>query len=135
MGIAGQEDREPASVLVRAHGAVAVATLNRPEKLNAMTGPMQAEYACALRGLDEDPAVPAIVVTGAGRGFCAGADLGTLREGAEAVRAFAPAAEDLPLLVLRLRTPVLAAVNRPVAGVRFAYMLGSDVRFAPARRR
>lgn len=117
-------------VLVRHERAVAVITLNRPEKLNAMTGPMSLAYADALREADADPAVRAIVVTGAGRGFCAGADLAVLNEGPEAIRKFVPAAENLPLLALRLRKPVVAAVNGPVAGIGFAYMLGSDIRFA-----
>ncbi|MYQ30619.1 enoyl-CoA hydratase-related protein [Streptomyces sp. SID4956] len=117
-------------VLVRHERAVAVITLNRPDKLNAMTGAMSVAYADALREADADPDVRAIVVTGAGRGFCAGADLAVLNEGAEAIRKFVPAAENLPHLALRLRKPVVAAVNGPVAGIGFAYMLGSDIRFA-----
>ncbi|MGW6362393.1 enoyl-CoA hydratase-related protein [Streptomyces sp. NPDC055092] len=117
------------TILVRHERQVAVITLNRPDKLNAMTGQMQSAYAEALRSADDDPRVRAIVVTGAGRGFCSGADLAVLREGAETIRAFVPPPEDLPLLTLRLRKPVVAAVNGPVAGIGFAYMLGSDFRF------
>ncbi|RAY16172.1 enoyl-CoA hydratase [Actinomadura craniellae] len=117
------------TVLVRHERAVAVITLNRPQALNAITRPMALAYAAALRTADADPAVRAIVVTGAGRGFCAGADLAVLGEGPEAIRAFVPDPEDLPDLALRLRTPVVAAVNGPVAGIGFAYMLGSDIRF------
>ncbi|MGA5704122.1 enoyl-CoA hydratase-related protein [Peterkaempfera bronchialis] len=117
-------------VLMRYEGPVAVVTLNRPQVLNAMTAEMAAAYADALRTADADPAVRAIVVTGAGRGFCAGADLSMLEQGPEAIRAFVPPAEDLPDLALRLGTPVVAAVNGPVAGIGFAYMLGSDIRFA-----
>lgn len=117
------------TVLVRHERSVAVITLNRPQALNAMTGPMSVAYARALREADADPQVRAIVVTGAGRGFCAGADLGVLNQGPDAIRAFLPPAEDMPTMALRLRTPVIAAVNGPVAGIGFAYMLGSDVRF------
>jgi len=119
-------------VLVDRRGAVAVLTLNRPETLNAMTVGMAAQYAEALRAADSDPDVRAVVVTGAGRGFCSGADLGVLAGGADSIRAFVPAKEDLPVLALRIRKPVIAAVNGPVAGVGFAYMLGSDIRYAAA---
>lgn len=118
------------TVLVRQERSVAVVTFNRPQVLNAMTKQMAMEYAHALREADADPQVRAIVVTGAGRGFCAGADLAILNQGPQAIRTFLPPAEDLPHLALRLRTPVIAAVNGPVAGIGFAYMLGSDVRFA-----
>jgi enoyl-CoA hydratase/carnithine racemase len=121
---------EEAPVLVRHEGAVAVVTLNRPRVLNAITGEMAARYAQAMRAADADPQVRAIVVTGAGRGFCAGADLGVLAGGGEAARAFVPPERDLPEFALRLTKPVIAAVNGPVAGIGFAYMLGSDIRYA-----
>jgi enoyl-CoA hydratase/carnithine racemase len=117
-------------VLVDRREQVAVITLNRPAKLNAVTREMADAYADHMRAADRDPDVRAIVVTGAGRGFCAGADLGILAGGADALADFLPESEDLPQLALDLRTPVIAAVNGPVAGVGFAYMLGSDVRFA-----
>jgi enoyl-CoA hydratase/carnithine racemase len=117
-------------VLVERRGPVALVTLNRPEKLNAMTVTMAAQYADALRAADADPHVRAVVVTGAGRGFCAGADLGVLSRGGDSIRDFVPAKADLPMLALRLRKPVVAAVNGAVAGVGFAYMLGSDIRYA-----
>lgn len=126
---AEQPTAEP-TILVRHEGRIAVVTLNRPLVLNAMTLPMSAAYATALRDADAAPDVRAIVVTGAGRGFCAGADLGVLNEGPDAIRKFVPPVEDMPELALRLRKPVIAAVNGPVAGIGFAYMLGSDIRFA-----
>ncbi|HSK95438.1 MAG TPA: enoyl-CoA hydratase-related protein [Euzebyales bacterium] len=117
-------------VLVERQGRVAVITLNRPAKLNAVTREMADAYAAQMRAADRDPDVGAIVVTGAGRGFCAGADLGILAAGADALSEFLPVPEDLPQMVLDLPTPVIAAVNGPVAGVGFAYMIGSDIRFA-----
>ncbi|MFG3022402.1 enoyl-CoA hydratase-related protein [Streptomyces sp. NPDC048254] len=120
---------------MRHQRSVAVITLNRPEVLNAMTRPMAEAYARALRDADADPGVRAVVVTGAGRGFCAGADLGVLNEGADAVRRFLPDSKDLPDLALRLRKPVVAAVSGPVVGIGFAYMLGSDIRFASRETR
>ncbi|MFE9096760.1 enoyl-CoA hydratase-related protein [Streptomyces sp. NPDC007264] len=118
------------SVLVRHERAVAVISFNRPRVLNAMTLGMARAYAGALREADADPAVRAVVVTGEGRGFCAGADLSVLGGGAEEIRRFLPPREDLPDLALRLRKPVVAAVNGPVAGIGFAYLLGSDIRYA-----
>lgn len=125
---AAVEGEEP--VLVRREGAVAVVTLNRPQVLNAVTAEMAAAYALALRAADADPQVRVIVVTGAGRGFCSGADLGVLDGGAGSIRRFLPAGEDGPELGLSLRTPLVAAVNGPVAGLGFAFLLGCDVRFA-----
>jgi enoyl-CoA hydratase/carnithine racemase len=121
---------QPDVVLVERHDRVAVVTLNRPGKLNAVTRELSDAYAARMRAADADPDVRAIVVTGAGRGFCAGADLSILSAGADALSQFLPPTEDLPQLALDLRTPVIAAVNGPVAGVGFAYMLGSDIRFA-----
>ena len=64
-------------VLYEVDEGVAVVTLNRPEKLNAMTALMGAEMADAMAEADADDAVRAVVLTGAGRAFCAGADLGS----------------------------------------------------------
>ncbi|MDX6742758.1 enoyl-CoA hydratase-related protein [Actinocorallia sp. A-T 12471] len=117
-------------VLVEVERGVAVVTLNRPQQLNAMTYEMSTAYAQALRAADADPDVRAIVVTGAGRGFCAGADLAVLEQGAEAIRSFLPPAEDMPRLAFALSKPVVAAINGHAVGIGFAYALGSDVRFA-----
>lgn len=117
-------------VLVDYADQIAIITLHRPDKLNAVTRAMADAYAQRMREADADPDVRAILVTGAGRGFCAGADLSVLRGGSEALADFLPALEDFPDLALQLRTPVIVAVNGPVAGIGFAYMLGSDIRFA-----
>ncbi|WP_460304647.1 enoyl-CoA hydratase-related protein [Actinocorallia aurea] len=117
-------------VLVEVDRGVAVVTLNRPQALNAMTLEMALAYATALRDADDDPEVRAVVVTGAGRGFCAGADLAILAQGGEAIRKFLPAADDMPRLALSMAKPVVAAINGHAVGIGFAYALGSDVRFA-----
>src|SRR6185437_12520247 len=62
-------------ILYEMRGPVALITLNRPEKLNAWTATMENEFIDAVRTASADPAVGCIVVTGAGRGFCAGADI------------------------------------------------------------
>ena len=117
-------------VLAERRDHVALITFNRPDKLNAVTRELADAWASHMRDADADPDVRAIVVTGAGRGFCAGADLSILAGGAETLTDFLPGPGDLPQMVLDLSTPVIAAVNGPVAGIGFAYMLGSDVRFA-----
>jgi enoyl-CoA hydratase/carnithine racemase len=129
---------------------VALVTLNRPDRLNAWTGRMEAEYRWALGTADADPDVRVVVVTGAGRGFCAGADfqaLDLLAEGAEyGETAKVPTAEPVPELhpgsgvrpdfehdhswLLGLSKPVIAAVNGPAAGVGFVVMCFADIRFA-----
>jgi enoyl-CoA hydratase/carnithine racemase len=116
-------------VLVGTEGAVRLLTLNRPRVLNAITPSMADAYADALRAADDDPRVRAIVVTGAGRGFCSGADTSRLAAGGDAVRSGLTSRDNLPTLAFRIRKPVIAAVNGPVAGIGFAYMMASDIRF------
>jgi enoyl-CoA hydratase/carnithine racemase len=123
---------ESSEILVSQAGPVAIVTLNRPAVLNAITYPMARAYGAALRAADADPSVRVVVVTGAGRGFCSGADLTRLSQGGEAIRRFVVPAEDLPTVAFRIRKPVIAAVNGPVAGIGFGYMMGSDIRFAAA---
>lgn len=131
---AGDKSSETDSpeILVSRAGPVAIVTLNRPAVLNAITYPMARAYAAALRAADADPGVRVVVVTGAGRGFCSGADLTRLSQGGAAIRRFVVPAEDLPTVAFRIRKPVIAAVNGPVAGIGFGYMMGSDIRFAAA---
>jgi enoyl-CoA hydratase/carnithine racemase len=130
--------------------AVATVTLHRPEVLNALRVDTQERYFAALHRADDDPRVRAVVVTGAGRGFCAGADLGWLAgvgehgfradethpngqqdEGQHDTGALGGGAE-LPDMALDLSIPVIGAINGPAAGLGFAIMLMTDVRFAAA---
>lgn len=123
---------------------VAVVTLNRPDRLNAWTNRMATEYRWALEQADADPEARVIVVTGAGRGFCAGADYQALDRIAEAgdyhggvEPAPRPAAERPEFdhehtFPLGLSKPVIAAVNGPAAGVGFVLMCFCDIRFAAA---
>ena len=112
------------------HG-VLVLTLNRPERLNAWTLAMEERYFDLLAAAAADPAVRAIVVTGAGRGFCAGLD----------AEALAGVAGGTPLserprrpqtFALDIPKPIIAAVNGPAAGIGFIQTLVADVRFAAA---
>jgi len=122
------------TVLVDSADGVATVTLNRPDKLNALTPEMQVRYVEALHSLDDDPDVRVVVVTGAGRGFCSGADLGELADIGTQLRS-APDPSRLPTAALKTRKPLVAAVNGPVAGIGFALMLSTDVRFIAADAR
>jgi enoyl-CoA hydratase/carnithine racemase len=117
-------------VLCAVEGAVATVTLNRPERRNAMTPDMRARLWEVLRDLDEDPAVKAIVLTGAGEGFCAGSDRAKLQgytaEDVERRLVTQALGSDTPL---RLTTPLVAAVNGATAGLGFAVAVMADVRF------
>lgn len=121
-----------APVLVEVRDRVALITLNRPDRLNALTSDMGAAYARALREADADPGVHVAVVTGAGRGFCSGADLSVLAQGPEALDGFVSetAWDDLPTSALDVRIPVVMAVNGPAAGLGFVIALTGDVCFA-----
>jgi enoyl-CoA hydratase/carnithine racemase len=116
------------TVLVERVDGVATVTLNRPGKLNALTPQMQHRYADVLRELDADPRTRVIVVTGAGRGFCSGADLSSLAD-TDRLNSYSPDPSLLVTVALDTRKPVVAAVNGPVAGIGFALMLACDVRF------
>ena len=107
---------------------IAVITLNRPEKLNAMTAQMGVEMADALGAADADDGVRAVIVTGAGRGFCAGADLGSGgRFGAGWGTAERSPRAKTPQHV---RKPVIAAINGPAVGAGLTWTLQCDIRFA-----
>jgi enoyl-CoA hydratase/carnithine racemase len=119
-------------VLAERRGPVLVLTLNRPERLNAWTDALEECYFDRLDEAEDDPEVRAIVLTGAGRGFCAGADLDDLQQGAaghdvEAVLRNRPRARAFPLTV---RKPLIAAINGAAAGLGLVEALYCDVRFA-----
>ena len=125
---------------------VATITLNRPHALNAWTDRMGLEVRHAVAAAESDPRVVGIVITGAGRGFCAGADMNRL----SAVSAGTYAAEALPdelasapgdpsfgddlhlgthTYLLSVPKPVIAAINGPVAGMAVPIVLACDLRF------
>lgn len=110
-------------------------TLSRPERLNAFTPRMQAELIEAFDAIDADDAVRAVVVTGAGRGFCAGADLGAGGQtfdssGREPAEAHRDGGGLVSLRIFECRKPVIAAINGPAVGVGITMTLPMDVRLA-----
>jgi enoyl-CoA hydratase/carnithine racemase len=120
---------------------VAVITLNRPASLNAWTNTMDGEISDALHRAEADPAVVGIVITGAGRAFCAGADMNLLSDLTEGGDGGGLAAEEQPTskepdgdfggrfpYVMTIDKPVIAAVNGAVAGMAFPFALCCDLR-------
>jgi 2-(1,2-epoxy-1,2-dihydrophenyl)acetyl-CoA isomerase len=111
-------------------GAVLTITLNRPEVFNAFNFAMHAALADALAEA-ADPAIRAVVVTGAGRGFSAGQDLREFRELEGTIRDRLEASYHPNIRAIRaLGTPVLAAINGPVAGAGLSLACACDVRVA-----
>jgi len=110
---------------------VALVTLNRPDRLNALTAEMGPNYARLLRELDSDAQTRAVVVTGAGRGFCSGADLTTLGGTVEELQSYVTDQDvsTLPVVALTLGTPVVTAINGPCAGIGFVLAISADARF------
>lgn len=115
-------------VLREDRGRVAILTLNRPQQLNAWSRAMEAEYFDRLEEIDADPEVRAVVVTGAGRAFCAGADMADLAAASDGERRPEPRRpRDYPLTV---DTPIVAAINGPAVALGLVQALFCDVRFA-----
>lgn len=112
-------------------------TLNRPERLNAISGPMLAALSAELDRANIDPEVRVVVLTGAGRGFCAGLDLKARAEGDDMSGATDLRLFDLhntpPLVLHRMDKPVVCALNGPAAGYGMDMALGCDIRIASDR--
>tara|TARA_R110000824_G_scaffold366730_3_gene555805 strand:- start:70396 stop:71244 length:849 start_codon:yes stop_codon:yes gene_type:complete len=141
-------------ILYEIKGHVGVITLNRPEKLNAWTGSMEKSIKQALAAAVQDDAVRVIVITGAGRGFCAGADMGLLqsikadewedRELAQAAKEetfdfasglgpdVSPHYNGRFGYLFQIKKPIIAAINGPTAGLGLVFALYCDMRFARA---
>ncbi len=112
-------------------------TLNRPERLNAISGPMLAALSAELDRANTDPEIRVVVLTGAGRGFCAGLDLKARADGDDMSGATDLRLFDLhhtpPLVLHRMDKPVICALNGPAAGYGMDMALGCDIRIASDR--
>jgi 2-(1,2-epoxy-1,2-dihydrophenyl)acetyl-CoA isomerase len=127
-----------ATVLYEERGAVAIATLNRPQALNSFTRQMHRDLGAAFERVEGNPAIRSLVITGAGRGFCAGADLAEFdfEPGPDLVaradpgpvidQAFNPTVRRLQAL----RVPVIAAVNGVAAGAGASLAMTCDIAIA-----
>ena len=115
-------------VLLERRGNVATLTLNRPDRLNAISGPMLADLSRLLVECDAARVVRVIVLTGAGRGFCSGLDLQSTGAPDPSGDTSLFRLEDTPPFVLRrVDTPVLCALNGPAAGYGMDLALGCDL--------
>lgn len=121
---------------------VATITLDRPEKLNAFTTRMQHELLAAFDRTDEDDSVRAVIVTGRGRAFCAGADLSAggetfARTGAESTVGVGTrdGGGQVVLRIFESKKPVIAAINGPAVGVGVTMTLPMDVRLGSEEAR
>lgn len=135
-------DQPDTTLLSEQNGAVLTLTLNRPDALNALNAELRAALLRAVKGAARDDGVRAVILTGAGRGFCAGADL----RGGSGEREFRRVltAEYNPLIeaIRTLPKPVIAAVNGVAAGAGMSLALAADLvvaaeesRFVPAFNR
>lgn len=137
-------------IVTATEGRIHTITLNRPDRLNAWTTRMDGELRQAVEAADNDAEVRAIVITGAGRGFCAGADMDLLQAGVASAAAgktatdpaAAPASQksasatDIEAnyahkfsYLLRVRKPVFAAINGPIAGIGLCMAVFCDFRY------
>jgi enoyl-CoA hydratase/carnithine racemase len=127
VGLTPEDHAKP--VLADRDGPVMVLTLNRPDRLNAWNDQMEDRYFELLDDCEADPGIAAIVVTGSGRAFCSGADLGDLAQadGDESTQLpVRPRPRSYPL---QIRKPIIAAINGAAAGLGLVEALYCDLRF------
>ncbi|QUD88914.1 enoyl-CoA hydratase-related protein [Phenylobacterium montanum] len=133
-------------ILYVVDGPVAMITLNRPEKLNAYTARMGAELAQAVNQASRDDAVRAVILTGAGRGFCAGADISAGADsfdttaGGAGGKNFGAGGDRAPgggfvQALFECEKPIIAAFNGPAVGVGVTLALPTDIKIASSSAR
>lgn len=120
-------------ILFETEGHVTTITLNRPDRLNAISGPMLKGLAAGLLECDQNPDVRAILLTGAGRGFCAGLDLKDVAGGSSDITDGSGSAgigEMPPMVMRRIDTPLICALNGAASGYGMDLALGCDMLIA-----
>jgi enoyl-CoA hydratase/carnithine racemase len=139
-------DQQFETILYAVEDGVATITLNRPDRLNAFTARMMVDMIAAFDLTDADDAVRAVIVTGAGRGFCAGADLGSgastfnyeqrgRQEDVTVGGVHRDGGGRLTLRIYESLKPVIAAVNGPAVGIGVTMQLAMDIRLASTEAR
>src|SRR6202451_2517484 len=140
MGTTSQPASAAPLVTVERAGAVTIIRLNRPDKLNALNLQLAHELVHALLGAQADRAVHCVVITGAGRAFCAGGDLELLRDArqrkaTEEVEALVTAGKEIAIAIATMPKVVIASVNGAQAGGGMNLALAADIRIASDQAR
>ncbi|HLF07766.1 MAG TPA: enoyl-CoA hydratase/isomerase family protein [Dehalococcoidia bacterium] len=133
------------AVKLERDGLIAVISLNRPERLNAVDSQLTADFHRALDDVAEDEGIRVVILTGEGRGFCSGADVTGMRARAEGSPQTAPAspaqgaaagaATALPVHMRRIPQPVIGAINGVASGMGLSIALACDFRIASDQAR
>ena len=134
------------TILLKKEKGIATLTLNRPDRLNAVSPTMTQELLSALETVDKDDEIRVLVLTGAGKGFCAGADVGGLSGGQEAGMGTVKSAEEMRryhsrgvgkivLSLQKLQKPTIAMLNGVAVGGGFDLALGCDIRIGSKNAR
>ena len=133
-----QKGNQSQVVLEERKGNVAVIRLNRPDKLNALNVELGRGLVHALLHASQDGSVRAVVITGAGRAFCAGGDLEFIldlrkRNASDELKTLLEAGKEICLAIAAMTKPVIAAVNGPAAGGGMNLALAADMRIASSQ--
>lgn len=133
------------SILYDVQDGVATITLNRPDRLNAFDDQMLVEWLDAIRAADADRGVGAIIITGAGRGFCSGMNVASAASGGGLLRSESSVADrrhslrdrvhTIPRALIQLEKPYIAAINGAAAGAGMDMATMADIRFAATTAR
>src|ERR1700745_853575 len=135
-----QKENQSQVVLEERKGNVAVIRLNRPDKLNALNIELGRGLVRALLHASQDNSVRAVVLTGAGRGFCAGGDLELIRDlrkrnASDELKVLLEAGKEICLAIATMTKPVIAAVNGPAAGGGMKLAVAGGIRLSAGQGR